>query len=92
MLELRKLKFLPMLETLVVLENPFTLDVEEEYRVEILVHLPNLKRIDKGPVQRDETEEAKVRREELGSEDENEGEEEVGEEASPEEEGDNDDD
>ncbi|KAJ9577495.1 hypothetical protein L9F63_005868 [Diploptera punctata] len=62
MMEVKKLNVLPALETLVLLENTFTRETEEDYRVEVLVHLPKLRRIDKDPVQQDEIEEAEERR------------------------------
>ncbi|PSN50133.1 hypothetical protein C0J52_15099 [Blattella germanica] len=74
LLELKKLSTLSALEIVVVLENPFAADAEEDYRVEVLVYLPKLKRIDKELVQEEELEEADERRaereEELGGEEE----------------------
>nr|CAD7400059.1 unnamed protein product [Timema poppensis] len=70
--EIKKLSCLVNLETLVVLDNPFMEDAEEEYRVEVLVYLPKLKRLDKSPVIPEELEEAdEVREERKGQEEDN---------------------
>ncbi|XP_047111700.1 leucine-rich repeat-containing protein 23-like [Schistocerca piceifrons] len=54
MSELKKLACLPVLETIVISENPMVEAAEEEYRVSLLSELPRLKRIDKLAVEEEE--------------------------------------
>uniref|UniRef100_A0A2D4ENT4 U2A'/phosphoprotein 32 family A C-terminal domain-containing protein n=1 Tax=Micrurus corallinus TaxID=54390 RepID=A0A2D4ENT4_MICCO len=54
--ELEKLQVLPMLRALVLLENPCS--DESEYRVEALVLLPSLERLDKDFFEEEERNEA----------------------------------
>ncbi|NXG21193.1 LRC23 protein, partial [Grallaria varia] len=54
--EVGKLQVLPMLQELVLLDNPCA--DEPEYRLEVLALLPNLQRLDKEVVDRDEQAEA----------------------------------
>uniref|UniRef100_A0A8C6ITY9 Leucine-rich repeat-containing protein 23 n=1 Tax=Melopsittacus undulatus TaxID=13146 RepID=A0A8C6ITY9_MELUD len=55
--EVAKLQFLPMLQTLVLLDNPCS--EETSYRLEVLALLPHLQRLDKDVVQQEERAEAK---------------------------------
>lgn len=49
MQEVAKLQVLPMLQALVLMENPCS--DEANYQQEVLVQLPHLKRLDKEPVE-----------------------------------------
>ncbi|KFP04970.1 Leucine-rich repeat-containing protein 23, partial [Calypte anna] len=55
--EVAKLQVLPSLQVLVLLDNPCS--DEQNYRIEVLVLLPNLQRLDKELVEEDEQAEAK---------------------------------
>ncbi|KFP74739.1 Leucine-rich repeat-containing protein 23, partial [Acanthisitta chloris] len=55
--EVAKLQVLPMLQTLVLLDNPCS--DEHNYRLEVLILLPHLQRLDKDLFEKDEREEAK---------------------------------
>lgn len=67
--ELEKLKCLPALETLIILENPAIGDTEEEeevaYRHFVLAMLPQLTRLDKDTVLYEEKREAKEFRQQM---------------------------
>lgn len=54
--EVAKLQVLPMLQALVLLDNPCS--DEPDYRLEVLVLLPHLQRLDKDFVEQDERTEA----------------------------------
>ncbi|XP_067009262.2 leucine-rich repeat-containing protein 23-like [Anabrus simplex] len=49
--EFKKLAILPMLDKLVISENPFIEEMEEDYKSTVLSFLPKLKRLNKGLVQ-----------------------------------------
>lgn len=54
--EVEKLRVLPMLQALVLMDNPCA--EESNYRLEVLSRLAQLQRLDKEPVQEEEREEA----------------------------------
>ncbi|NXT13789.1 LRC23 protein, partial [Prunella fulvescens] len=54
--EVAKLEVLPMLQALVLMDNPCA--EERDYRLEVLSRLPQLQRLDKEPVEEEEREEA----------------------------------
>ncbi|NXE95233.1 LRC23 protein, partial [Menura novaehollandiae] len=54
--EVEKLQVLPMLQALVLSDNPCA--EESDYRLEVLVRLPHLQRLDKELIEQDEREEA----------------------------------
>ncbi|XP_015592239.1 leucine-rich repeat-containing protein 23 [Cephus cinctus] len=56
--EIRKLRYLVKLESLIIMENNLDMGEESAYRIPVLRILPNLKRIDKDPVLEDERVEA----------------------------------
>ncbi|NXD21608.1 LRC23 protein, partial [Spelaeornis formosus] len=59
--EVEKLQVLPMLQTLVLMDNPCA--EERDYRLEVLSRLPKLQRLDKESIEEEEREEAeKIRR------------------------------
>ncbi|KFU84151.1 Leucine-rich repeat-containing protein 23, partial [Chaetura pelagica] len=60
--EVKKLQVLPVLQALVLLDNPCS--EETNYRLEVLVQLPNLQRLDKELFEPDEQEEAQRVRQE----------------------------
>ncbi|NWI66945.1 LRC23 protein, partial [Todus mexicanus] len=66
--EVAKLQVLPMLEVLVLLDNPCT--DESNYRLEVLVLLPQLQRLDKELFEQDERAEANKTRQERQEEEE----------------------
>jgi len=61
--EVKKLAILPSLSALVLLENPIV--EEEEYRIDVLIHVRRLVRLDKDPFDEDERELASERQEML---------------------------
>ncbi|NXY90047.1 LRC23 protein, partial [Alcedo cyanopectus] len=66
--EVAKLQVLPMLQVLVLLDNPCS--DEPNYRLEVLVLLPHLQRLDKEEFEQDEREEANTTRQKRREEEE----------------------